>query len=210
MNNTQIPDEWMHFLNEKLAPFNSDILINWHGDRLHAKSGKGEKTYMFLPAPARQKTVPEDAFYIMDDRPEYDIHFLAERITGDLVQPDPRGILGGHAVRLAKGHTWWGFNNLEDEMALVTGACEKQNPKGISMVFSSSGFRGGVSRYHEEFKFYTTCCGGPCPRYIAPEEFEYTGEYIEVSFWRWRITPEKNGGEYYFLKVPMWSWKSSN
>jgi len=189
--------------------FGEDVEVCWQGDDLLASGPMGKKLYRQIdPTSIMKQAIGEDEFYIDTYKPEYDLSLLRDRILGDLVQPVPPRPLGGHAVKLADGAHWEWVTSTDGLMATVDGSCGSiQGGNGVDMVFATYGHRGAGTRYSfNDDRAFCSCSGGPCPRNVPVGEFQYSGEYVERWFWRWRDGAEGNGGEDYCLRVPLWIW----
>lgn len=183
----------------------SQVSIDWDGNLLKASGPSAIKNYRPVPkTDEKNNSLGADEFYVSEWSPEYDLYLLRDRILGDVVQASPEFIAGGHAVMLSEGHTWADFN-LAGQIATVDGLVS--SPKqSICMVFRAGCHRGYGVRHTPYSEASALSSGGPCPRFVSPTEFVYSGQYVESHFWRWRERAVAHGGEYYWLKVPLWYW----
>lgn len=188
----------------------NDISLQWEGNDLLASGPLGSKLYKQIePTTVMQQVVQSDEFYVNDYKPEYDLFLLKERIIGDLVQPVPEQPLGGHAVMSTKRYEWVDA----DEMYLINGSCVASVHDYFRLVRGSYAHRGSNTRHSfalEEAEAFCISAGGPCPSECSADAFTYSGKYVEREFWRWRDSAEGDGGEQYFLNVPLWHWTPSN
>lgn len=75
----------------------------------------------------------------------------------------------------------------------------------VANLYGGAAFRGPNSKHDSDQSEKVSCSGGPCP-FIPMGELVYEGE-TEQRFWRWKSTPQKDGGEEYTRTVNLWSWK---
>ena len=198
-------------MNEIEKLFGNGIQLKWVDENLHATGPKGEKLYKRIsPTTEQQQEINSDEFYIDKYESKYDLYLLKDRIIGDLVQPIPSHPLGGHSAILTEGTKWEWFENPDERPITILGDCTQSTKNDIDLIFSNYGHRSYGVRYKYDERSYCDCSGGPVPRNIPASEFEYSGEYIEKKFWRWRDSAVGNGGENYHLKVPLWYWTPVN
>ncbi|MFA5633318.1 MAG: hypothetical protein WC997_17590 [Porticoccaceae bacterium] len=175
-----------------------------------AVEGPGGKYHYGCFTPAwDHRRIPEDGYYIDKAQPDYDLALLRERIIGDVVRPTPAHPEAGHAVMLAEG-AQWGWGRIEPtQIGIIDGVVGVPDTEW-EITFNASAFRGPGSRYAKNPETVVSCSGGPGTIATFTEELEYSGRYVRVRFWRWRNRPEADGGEEYFLYVPLWYWRPSD
>lgn len=109
----------------------------------------------------------------------------------------------GDAVRLAR--EWW-FVKV-GSIAIIDGMVGEDMKVDCRPVFGCQGqaFRGpaGGTPGNPE---YVSCSGGPAPISLPVRYLRPTNEQIRFGFWKWRSTPQANGGVDYQMDVPVWVW----
>jgi hypothetical protein len=125
---------------------------------------------------------------------------LAEALRGE------RGPLPGDVVRVrvrVRGDGHYAARN--GELAVVDGAGSLARPGEVMVTLKASAFRGPASPY-DEGRVIVDNSGGPCP-IIPVTDLRPTGESLDHWFWRWRCSPQADGGVYYRVRVPVWEWE---
>lgn len=108
----------------------------------------------------------------------------------------------GHAVRLTEA-TYWGDAG---SIGIIDGRVnvDIKSPDEMLVVFRCRGsaFRGPNNAYSNGPE-YVSCSGGPA-FYVSPYDLRETGEIVRFPFWRWKDFPRADGGETYYLEIPIW------
>lgn len=183
-----------------------DVEADMRNGIVDAVGPKGKKRYVERRPSALSNIIPRDGYYISPNEPEYDRALLRERILADLVQPVPEAIMAGHAIMLAEDASYDLPEVEHGRIAIIEGTVGVPQENDIMFTFHYSAFRGQHSRYRAQGEQLVSCSGGPGIIGRPASEFVYAGHYVEVEFWRWQTTAQADGGEYYFLNVPLWYW----
>lgn len=111
-----------------------------------------------------------------------------------------RGPLPGDVVRI-RGDGYYAAR--DGELAVI-------NPRSLArrgevmVTLRASAFRGPPTPYSDG-PVIISISGGPSP-IIPVTDLRATGEAVEHRFWRWRSSPQGDGGLDYRVRVPVWEW----
>jgi hypothetical protein len=110
--------------------------------------------------------------------------------------------LPGDLVRV-RGSGYYGAR--DGQLAVIDGKGTLTDAGEVMATLDASSFRGPRSPYSDG-PVCVSNSGGPCP-IIRVKDLRATGESIEHWFWRWRSSPQADGGLEYRVRVPVWEWE---
>lgn len=122
-------------------------------------------------------------------------HELSRALQGE------RDPLPGDVVRV-RGDRYYAAK--DGELAVI-GASPLADAGEVMATLKASAFRGPPTPYSDG-PVIVSNSGGPCP-IIPVKDLRATGTSVEHWFWRWRSSPQADGGLYYRVRVPVWEWE---
>lgn len=122
-------------------------------------------------------------------------HELSRALRGE------RGPLAGDVVRV-RGD---GYYAARDGELAVIGAGRLADAGEVMATLKAGAFRGPATPYCDGPVIFFIS-GGPSP-VIPVKDLRATGESVEHRFWRWRSSPQADGGLDYRVRVPVWEWE---